>query len=162
MNENGCKMTGCVKKIFFPAVAVFIFLFFAEYLIHHVWLMPLYEDTAALWRDESEMQALFPGYILRLAMLSLLFTVLYCKCKPAQQDVSHSATGMVTPCQWKRGICFGSIIGLLLGTMMASSYLWMPIPFELAVNWFISGVLEGIGVGLVLSFPHRKKGADAA
>ena len=51
----------------------------------------------------------------------------------------------------KKSLCFGVILGALLGTLSASAYLWMPISAELAIKWFIAGLAEGIVISAVLS-----------
>ena len=150
MNNTGetCQMKSCCKKIVIPTIAVAVALFAMEWLIHGIWLMPIYKETAALWRPMEEM-GMFPLCIVRLLTLSLLFTVMYCKCKKSSAE--SCGTDGKKPCKVKKSLCFGIMLGLLLGTMMGSSYLWMPIPAELGIKWFIAGLAEGIVVSFVLS-----------
>ncbi len=54
-------------------------------------------------------------------------------------------------CPIKFGVCFGALIGLLMGVQCAGSYIWMPIPGELAVKWFIGDLVQGIVIGVVLA-----------
>jgi len=153
--NSGCKMKACIKPMLCSTIAVAIVLFALEYLIHGIWLKPLYEQTASLWRPAAEM-GMCPWCLIRLLVLAFLFTALYCKCKKAKPEVCDF-TGK-KECPKKHALCFGIVLGLLIGTMMASSYLWMPIPGELAVKWFIGGLVEGIVVALVLSCTFCTKG----
>jgi len=146
MENSGCKMKGCFMPMLVSTVLVALGMFIVEYVIHGIWLMPLYQQTASLWRPMSEM-GMHPWCVVRLLLLAFLFSVLYCKCKKAKME----ACGVDgTSCPIKGSLCFGIVIGLLIGTMSASTYLWMPIPGELAVKWFIGGIAEGIMISLVL------------
>lgn len=149
MENNSCNNEKCVGKWMFAAVPVFLFIFAADFLVHGVWLKPLYEQTAALWRTEAEMQG-YMGYCLALhALLALLITALFRKCKQACTPVPADGK---KPCPVKGGLCFGITIGLLLAVLDAKAYIYMPISGELAIKWFFSGMLNGIGSGLILSF----------
>ena len=158
MNDSGCKMKQCMKPMIISTIAVAISLFLTEWLIHGVWLKPLYEQTASLWRPMNEM-GMFPWCIIRLLALGFLFSALYCKCK---KSGGECATDGKKECPKKAAMCFGVMLGLLIGTMMASSYLWMPIPGELAIKWFIGGLAQGIVVSLVLSRVCCSKGSCKA
>jgi hypothetical protein len=153
-NNKTCDMKGCVKKYLFSALVVFVFLFVAEFVINHIWLQPLYEYTSHLWRPKGQMADYFPLMFVYLGALSLILTALYFKCKKAQPEIKE---GEKAPCPKKHGLCFGITIGLLLGVMHAAAYIWMPIPGELAIKWFISGLLEGVVSGLLLSCVCMRK-----
>ena len=155
MNDSGCKMTQCVKPMLISTIAVAIVLFGLEYVIHGIWLKPMYQQTAALWRPEGEM-GMFPWCIIRLLTLSFIYSALFCKCKIAKMDEACSTDGKAC-CPIKGSLCFGIVLGSLIGVMMASSYLWMPIPGELAIKWFIAGLVEGVVVSAVLSCLCSKK-----
>ena len=154
MNDSGCKMMGCIKPLLISTVLLAFFLFGSEMLIHGVWLVPLYEQTASLWRPKAEMGLSVWG-ILRLLVLAFTYSALYCKCCKAEME--SCGTGDDKSCPKKKGLCFGVILGLLIGTMIASPYLWMPIPAELAIKWFIGGFVQGICVGIMLGCMGQKK-----
>jgi len=156
-NDNAqCKIQGCIGKWLLSALLVFIFIAVAEYLIHAVWLKPLYQQTASLWRSEEEIKQLCPLMLGYEAILAIIVTKLYRKSQKATVAVGE---GECAPCPVKRAVCFGMIIGLLFGVMHAATYIWMPIPAELAIKWLIAGVLEGLGIGVILSFSCGKKAA---
>jgi hypothetical protein len=144
----------CVGKYLLAAIPVFIFLMATGFLINHIWLKDLYMQTASLWRPMDEMSGMFPKIAAYQAILSVLLTALYKKCKNAE---CAPAEGDKKPCPRAKALCFGIVIGLLMGTMQGAAYIWMPIPLELAVKWFISGLVQGIGVALILSFTCCKK-----
>lgn len=161
MNNGECKMQGCIKKMIVPVIALMVFQFGFEWLVHGVWLKPIYEQTSQLWRPMNEM-GMFPWCLIRLFTLSLLFGALYCKCAKKMENCATPATGDKKECPKKAAVCFGIVLGLLIGVMNASSYLWMPIPGELAIKWLIAGIVEGVCIALILSCVCKKKDSTAA
>jgi hypothetical protein len=151
-NDNTCKMKGCVSKLLLSAIPVFIFIVVADFLVNGLWLKDIYLQTANLWRPEEEMKHLFPWVFAYQAALAIIFTALYCR----HQGIASPSEGGKKPCPRMHALCFGFTIGMLLAVMHAAAYIWMPIPIELAVKWAIAGLLEGIGIGIVLSFTCRK------
>lgn len=141
-----CKMTACL----IPMAAVFIFLNLYSMLVHGHLLMEEYTATASLWRTEEEMNALAPYWAAYYALFAMAATCLFkkmCKCK-----LSCNKGGCTpTRCPIKSGgTCFGLKLGIILGLGMASSYLYMPIPSSLAIKWFLTGLGEGLGIGIIL------------
>lgn len=151
---SNCNMATYIKPVIFGTIALAVLWFAAEFVIHGIWLMPLYEQTAELWRPSEEMGPSLWS-MLRLLAISFAITVLYCKtlmpCAPKSDDSKKS-------CPMKHGLCFGAVLGLLIGTMMGSSWLWQPIPVDLAIKWFITGFAQGVLSGLVLAPICKIKG----
>jgi hypothetical protein len=149
------------KKCLIGFVSVFATLFVFEYLFHGCsWMMEQYNNTATLWRTPEDMGNYFYLYFIRIALLSAVICCLYKKfvsnaSTPAAAEGEACATKKCCPHQ--ASLCFGVKIGLLIGTIQASSFIWMPIPAALGLAWFFGGVLEGALVGLVLSFIYKKK-----
>lgn len=129
------------KRYFTSIIATFITIFVTDFIIHGKLLTELYVQTADLWRPESEMQKYFPFMTLAQAALAFIVTHLFV------QNYENKGTG--------EGIRFGIILGALWGVMMSASYAWMPIPGELAIAWLVSGFLQGLIVGIVLSFSYK-------
>jgi len=162
MNGSECKMKSCIGKMLIAIVVLTIFQFAFEWLVYGVWLMPIYKDTAALWRPMNEM-GMCPWCIIRLLTLSVLFSALFCKCKKSMEPCDTATPSECNiggkHCPIKRSLCFGITLGLLIGVMNASTYLWMPIPGELAIKWLVAGVVEGIFIGAILSCLCKAKKA---
>jgi len=155
-NNANCPIKGCLGKLLCTAIPVFIVLFVMGYLIHHVWLMPIYQQTANLWRPMDQMKDMMPLMLLYYAVLALAISALFCKVKKGIM-ACIAAEGAEAECKIggkycpiKYGVCFGVVIGVLMGTLCAGSYIWTPIPGELAVKWFIGDVVQGIVIGVVL------------
>ncbi len=132
-----------VKRYFLASLASFVFIFLFEFLFHGNILMPAYERTAHLWRSSDQMQQfmhwMLISQILKAFVVGFIFTRHY------------EGKGLV------EGIRFGSMIGLLLGVMQFSTYAYMPIPFGLALSWFIGSFIEALGVGIILALIYKKK-----
>ena len=161
-STQGCPIQACLGKMLFTAFPVFLFLFAAGYLTHHVWLMPIYEQTASLWRPKEEMAQNFSLLLLYYALLSVVISALFCKLKKAKMEscATNEADCKIggKNCPIKCGACFGLTIGLLMGIQCAGSYIWTPIPGELAVKWLVADVLQGVGIGIMLALIcHCKK-----
>lgn len=138
-----CPLTGVyLPRFILSVLAGFVFLFGYEWLLHGVWLMDLYIQTANLWRTPDEMYTLFPFQLLSQFALSLVSALFFTR--------HYEARGM------GEGMRFGFLLGLVFGVMMASSFVWMPIPGALAVAWFAGGLLQGLGLGVVFSLTYRK------
>lgn len=154
------------KKCLISALAVFVFMSLYEHFFHGCpWMVNMYQQTAALWRTPEAMKEMMPWFIGKDVILALIFTCLYKKFAMAYMSDAGtcSATGEKKACcPIQRGLCFGMKIGLLLGTLQGSAYAYMPIPLDLAIAWFVGGVVEGLGIGLVLSLICNKKECDKA
>ncbi len=164
-NNETCQMKGCCGKFFLSAFLVFLFLFGAGYLEHHVLLKSLYEQTAAMWRPADQMRELMPLMFIRFAAIALIVTALYAKIKKAKMQAcattgedSSCAIGSKN-CPIKRGICFGAIVGTLMGVAEFKMYFMVAVPQELAIWWFVASVVKGIGMGIILSFTFCPKKA---
>lgn len=136
-----CPISGCpVKHVLIAAVVAFAAMFGLEYLFHGIYMMPDYEATASLWRPESEMQGLFHICLIRKGLMALAIAGLFCW-------AGKSCGGICCPV---KGAKFGLLIGLLLGANDFGTYLWMPIPLDLAVKWLIGNTLIGVVTGALL------------
>ncbi|MDE3060547.1 MAG: hypothetical protein KGJ06_06010 [Pseudomonadota bacterium] len=155
MENNQCSSQGCLGKWISSSIVVFVLLFIMGYLIHHVWLMPIYQQTAALWRPMGQMQQFFPLMLGYYAGLSVVIAALFCKVSKAKMAACAGEEAECRiggkHCPIKYGICFGVLIGLLMGIQSAGAYIWMPIPSELAIDWLIGNVVQGIVIGVALS-----------
>lgn len=122
---------------------VFGFVFAYEFFYHGILLMDLYEETAFLWRSQQDIQELLPWTIAVQLAFSFLLTLLY-SYYPSEQNLGY-------------GLRFGLLTGLLLGTMQAGIYAYMPITFLLAWLWFSGMVFECLTIGAILGLLYKRK-----
>lgn len=125
------------------AVALFVFIFTYEMLVHGFMLAGIYEATADVWRDFAEMEANMPLAMCFQLSLSAWTAFVFSQVYPEG--------GL------KKGLVFGLFFGGFAGILTASWYLWLKVPAKLGVIWLINGIVEGIGGGLVLGAIYRKQ-----
>lgn len=130
------------KRYLIATVAVFVFIFLYEFLVHGVLLLGLYELTPNVWRDFVVMEANMPlAMCFQLALAAwttFVFTQVY-------ED-----GGM------KNGLLFGLFFGVFAGILTASWFLWLPVSVILGWSWFAFSVIEGLGAGFILGLLYRK------
>ena len=123
-----------MKQYVLGVLAVAVLVSILDYLIHNVLLMSTYEATAELWRPPEE----FKGGLMALVtvLISACFVGLYAK--------------FCSDKSLKAGVLFGLIFGLANGVSMGyGSYCFMPIPYSLALSWFLASTIEGTSAGAV-------------
>ena len=129
------------KRFGLATFAAFVFIFIYEMMFHGVLLRGLYESTAPVWRTEQEMQNYMGWAVATQIFMAGMFTWLYL----TYGKVKDMAGG----CR------FGAVMGLFLGGMQFGYYLYMPIPMTLAAAWLIGSVIEGIGLGALLTLMYK-------
>lgn len=130
------------KRLALSIIVGFVFVYLYEWLVHGVLLMDVYNATANLWRAQEDMQALFPAILGFQFFFVALFMWI---------AASYIKTGCV-----KTGLKVGLQFGLLFGVMMAGFYPYMPVPLELGVAWFLSGIPEGLGLGIIYAIVYKQ------
>ncbi len=132
------------KKFWTGFVVVFVVLALIEYIINTLFLASAYEATANLWRPMAEMK-MWLFYIVYL-FVAFFFTLIFSK--------GYEGKGAV------EGLRYGFYVGMLMAVPMAyGSYAFMPIPYYLALQWFIYGLIEYIILGVVLALVWGKDAA---
>jgi hypothetical protein len=135
------------KAFLLASLCVFVTVEILDYLIHSVILMPTYESLKHLWRPDMESKMWI--VVLVALIWSVLFTLIFIK--------GYEGRG------WLEGVRFGLLIGLFWAIPMAyGSYAMYPIPYSLALQWFLYGLVESILAGIVVALVYgRLAGASA-
>lgn len=134
------------KKVWIGFIAVFIVWQILDYIINSVILMSTYETLKSVWRPEGVKIWMFP--IIGL-IVSFLFSFIFSK--------GYEAKGIA------EGIRYGIYIGLLMNIPAAyAQYAVYPLPYSLALQWFIYGMIEYIIGGVVLAMVFGMKPKQAA
>lgn len=128
-----------MKKVLIATGAVFVAWFALDWIIHGMILSGIYEETKDLWRPMEEMSM----------SLSIIVGVLtsFLTCYLYNRYVDNKSLGT--------GIGFGLILGLIWGISMGyGTYIWSPIPYSLAMGWFLAQVFKltvaGLLIGLII------------
>jgi hypothetical protein len=128
------------KKLIAAIVVGYVLLMGLGYVIHEVWLMPVYQQYSTLWRLEETMR--HKMWINWLGQL--LFTVVF----------AWIYTRGVEDKPWVgQGIRYGIVMTLLaVVPAVCTEYVVYPIPYTLAVQWMAAGAVQLIVLGLVVAF----------
>jgi hypothetical protein len=123
------------KKIFLAAIVVFVLWSVLDFIVHGVILKSAYASTASLWRPMAEMKwgLMYVTVFIAALAFSAIYGYLVAKKSP-----------MV-------GLTYGLLYGIAVGVGMGyGSYSMMPIPYSMALTWFLSTVIEAILGGVLL------------
>ena len=136
-----------MKKVLIGFVVTFILLEVLDMLIHGVILMNTYQSMQNIWRPDM-MQLMWVLHVVKI-VVAFLVTFIFSK--------GYEGKGMA------EGLRYGLYIGVLLSIGMAyGTYAMIAIPYALALQWFIYGVIEYILVGVALALVFGKKEIPAA
>lgn len=123
------------KRIVLAVIAVFVAWSVMDLVIHGVILRPTYEATKEFWRPEKEMKMGLMYVVLLIS--ATVFVSLYAKFV-GKKSV---ATAL------KFGVLFGLGAGISMGY---GTYAVMPIPYKIAITWFLGTVAETAVAGLLV------------
>jgi len=111
-------------------------------IIHGPLLGSIYESTQSVWRPDM-MDKMWIIHVTTV-IFSFLFVYIFTK--------GYENKGIV------EGLRFGLIIGLLMNVVgMFNQYAVYPIPFNLAIQWFIYGIIQYVVIGAVAASIYREK-----
>jgi hypothetical protein len=131
-----------VKRYVISTLAVFVFIFIYQMIVHGFLLSGMYQATSHVWRMHVEMKSHMGlstlSQLATSAWLAFVFTRFY-------------KTGSV-----ENGLRFGLYFGIFAAIMMSSWYLYLPVHGALGISWFFCGLGEGLGAGLILGMVYRK------
>jgi hypothetical protein len=134
-----------IKRILLATLAVFVAWEILDYFIHMVILSSSYEATAHLWRSADQMKT---GLMLIVVILvSLLFVTIYAR--------------LISPKNLRTAISFGFLFGLAGGISMGyGSYSVLPIPYHMALDWFLGTLVEATVAGLLVGLIVKEEKKD--
>lgn len=124
------------KKIILGFVAVLVVTEILSFIQHYVLLGATYEALQSLWRPDMASKMWI--YHFNNVIVSFLFSFIF--------SHGYRGTGL------GEGLRYGLYIGILLSLGMAyGTYAMIAIPYSLAMQWFIYGVLQYVILGAVVA-----------
>lgn len=134
------------KKFWIAFVVVFVLLELMNYLIHGVILSSTYseESVKQLFRPQEEMQSKM--WIIWLTDLIWAFFFVFVFVK------GYENKGII------EGVKYGVYIGLFFGLVMSyQGYAISPMPYSLALTWFLVSFVQCIILGVVAAAIYKPK-----
>jgi hypothetical protein len=132
------------KKLWLGALVVFLVIAVWETIVNLVLLSAAYKATAGLWRPEAEMK-IWLFYVIYL-IVAFFFTLIFSK--------GYEGKGVM------EGLRYGFYVGMMMAVPMAyGTYGSMPIPYYLALQWFLYGLVEYLLCGMALALVFGKQAA---
>jgi len=128
------------KKFILSSLIVYVVFEVLNFLIHGVILSDMYMRTASLWRADMDqmMWIIYVGDILKAFLFVFIFT----------KGLENKG--------WAEGMRFGLLMGLYVAIGMGfGSYAMYPIPFILALQWFIYVTIQLVICGIVAAIIYK-------
>lgn len=130
------------QRLLLAIVAAFAAIFCTDFLIHGLWMEPVYKATMHLWRTDEEMQAHMGWLCAGQLLAAVTFVLIWAK--------GFAATG-----GRKCAVIYGLCMGLFSQANTLISYAVEPLTLEIVWKWILSGVLQGIVLGLVVRSVYK-------
>ncbi len=134
------------KKVWLGFAGAFVTIEILEMLVNFFILGPVYQANAQIWRADMNSKM----WIFHVVMLfeAFFFSFIFSK--------GYENKGLA------EGVRYGTYIGIWLGVGKAyATYAMIAIPYSLALQWFIYGIIEYVLAGMVLTLIFKPK-AEAA
>jgi len=131
-----------IKKFVIASIVVFVACQIIEMIVHGFLLGSIYGTLKEVWRPDM-MDKMWIMYITSF-VFSFLFVYIYTK--------FYQGKGII------EGLFFGTIIGIFMNFCgIFNQYVIYPVPFSLAIQWFIYGMIEFIIIGAIASLIYTEK-----
>src|SRR5437879_887409 len=128
------------KKLLIGLGVVFVGLVLTNFLIHAVLLSSIYhsDELKMMIRPEEEAGGKTWIHIVSAFITAFFFTLIFSK--------GYEGKGI------SEGVRYGFYVGMLMSIPMAyDTYAAMPIPYSLALRWFIYGVIQYVILGAIVA-----------
>ncbi len=124
-----------LKKVVLPGVVIFIAWQIMDFVIHNVILGEAYAATAQFWRPEAEMKFGLLAVVVLMGAMTLVYVY-------AQMIAEKSLNAAL---KYSLVIGLGVALGMSYGT-----YSVMPLPYSIALTWFLGSMAEYAVAGLIM------------
>jgi hypothetical protein len=135
------------KNVWTGFVAVFITSVVLNFIFNGLVLGPTYESLKSLWRPDFN--SLMWIYYVLMLVGAFFFVFIFSK--------GYEGKGIA------EGVRYGLYIGIWMSIGMAyGTYAMIAIPYSLALQWFIYGVIQYVIMGIVVAFVFGRKPKPSA
>jgi hypothetical protein len=136
------------KRLLLTVLVVYILLEVLNFLVHGVILASTYqmEGVKEAFRPEAEMNSMMWIMFVTDIIWAFFFVFFFAK--------GYEGKGIM------EGVRFGIYIGLFWGLVSAyGNYVVIPIPYFLALQWFISTLIVSIILGIAAALVYKPSSA---
>jgi len=136
------------KKFWISFIATYVVYEILEFLIYAVLLKSSYmsEEVMKIMRPEADIKM----WVLFVA--GLFFVFFFCLIFSKGQE----GKGLM------EGVRYGFYVGMMVAVPMAyATYATQPIPYTMAMQWFIYGLIECVVIGAVMAQLYQTKAAGS-
>ncbi|RMG68237.1 MAG: DUF2177 family protein [Calditrichaeota bacterium] len=129
-----------LKNLGVGTLAVFVLWEVLDFVLHGIVLAGLYSQTGSLMRPPEEVKMILLVAVVFISAFA--FTYIYVR--------------FVQPHTVQRAIQYGLMFGVAVGVGMGyGTYATQPIPYMLALGWFLGTIIEAVLAGLLLGLIIR-------
>ncbi|MGE0615854.1 MAG: hypothetical protein AB7P04_09445 [Bacteriovoracia bacterium] len=131
------------KRFWFSVFAVWVVMMVTNFLFHGIWLSPMYQATAQLWRPMEEMQKMMAFMWLGDFIFSWAFVWIYSK-------------GISKDNPWHQAFRYG--LGILIVAHLPGQLgMWVttPVPTELVMRWFFVSVVQVLCASFIMTWTFK-------
>lgn len=133
-----------MKRWVIAGVTAFVVTFVLDFIAHGRLLMPLYEQTASVWRSQEGTHQMMWLMTLGQLVFGLVFAWIYAR----GYEAGKPGLG--------QGLRYGFLIGLLFAiSYIGIWYVVLPIPFALAAGWVASVFADCLAAGAAVGLIYR-------
>lgn len=131
------------KTFWIGFVVVFIVVQVVGFLVHGIWLDETYSSlSGTVFRPEPEINSTLWMMVVSSAVYVFLFCYIFTK--------GYEGKGI------GEGLRYGLLMGLFVSVPMSlDNYVVYPVPVNLAVTWFVTGIVNFAIAGVVLAAIYK-------
>lgn len=130
------------KKFWIGFILVFLVMSIWQFVVNMTVLQADYQATSQLWRPMEEMK--FGLFYVVYLVISFFFTLMFSR--------GYEGKGI------QEGVKYGFYVGMIMATSMAyGTYGSMPIPYSLALKWFLFGLAQYIVLGIIVAAVYGRE-----
>jgi hypothetical protein len=131
-----------VKRFALACVAVYVVYQALSFIINMYVLGDTYQALSHVWRPEAEMMSKMWIMLVTNAIWSVMFCYIFVR--------GREGRGLF------EGLRYGAMIGIFFSlTQSYELYVVLPIPYELALSWFLSGMAFSMGAGMIVAAIYK-------
>lgn len=134
------------KTFWIGWIATVVVMHVFGYVVHEIGLQEIYQSLAAAFRPQEEMESLMWMMMVGGFFSMLLFCYIF--------TIGHEGKGVI------EGVRYGALIGVFVSIISSvDSYVIYSLTGQLAVIWFITGVVGFVIAGAVFAAIYKPSSA---